>query len=184
MTTIEVVSAMVLGIAALSSAAVVLDRRSKKRKEEVQEYWRRRQREQDEEKERKEKEEQRWKELEAKYGAGREEVAYQVSDSLRTWREWDVEQHPAPGHVGFIGLVMRYTGQDASKEPYTVTEVRFKWVEEVERIEDKENANLFTAGASGAGKSSLARLLLRKFEGRSRIIVFSFKSNDTHLRIG
>ena len=184
MTAVDLALAMTLGGAAISAAAVVADRRSKKRKEAAREHWRRWQREQDEEKERKEKEEQRWKELEAKYGAGREEVAYQVSDSLRTWREWDGEQHPAPGHVGFIGLVKRYTGQDASKEPYTVTEVRFKWVEEVERIEDKENANVFTAGASGAGKSSLARLLLWKFEGRSRIIVFSFKSNDTHLRIG
>ena len=159
MTFLELALAMTVGGAMVSAAAVVVNRRSKKRKEEAQEYWRRRQREQDEEKERKEKEEQRWKELEAKYGAGREEVAYQVSDSLRTWRECDGVQRPAPGHVGFIGLVKRYTGQDASKEPYTVTEVRFKWVEEVERIEDKENANLFTAGASGAGKSSQARLL-------------------------
>ena len=184
MTAIDLALAMALGIAAISSAAVVLDRTSKKRKKEAQEYWRRWQREQDEERDRKEKEEKRWEELEAKYGVGRDEVKYQLGRGFLLWSVWEGEQNPTPGHVGFVGIVRRNTGEKASTEPYNVEEVRFKWVKEVERIEGKENTNVFTAGASGTGKSSLVRLLLRKFEGRSRIIVFSFKANDTHLRIG
>ena len=184
MTTADLVLTMTLGVAAVSGVAVVLDRRSKKRKEEREEYRRQWQRHQNEEGIRKEKEEKRWKELEAKYGADRKEVAYQISRGFTLWNEWEGEQNPAPGHVGFIGIVRRSIGEKANTDPYNVEEVRFKWIKEVERIEDKENANVFTAGASGAGKSSLVRLLLRKFEGRSRIIVFSFKANDTHLRIG
>jgi hypothetical protein len=184
MTIIDLALAMALGIAAVSAVAVVVSRRSKKRKEEAEEYRRRWQREQDEERKRKEEEEKRWKELEAKYGAGRDEVGYQISSRFALWNAREGEQKPTPGHVGFIGTVRRNTGEKASTEPYNVEEIRFKWVKEVERIEEKENANVFTAGASGAGKSSLVRLLLRKFEGRRRIIVFSFKANDTHLRIG
>ena len=184
MTTFDLVLATVLGVIAVSAVAVFVTWRSRKRKQEDEEYRRRWQRRQDEERIRKEKEEERWKELEAKYGTGREEVAYQISSGFSIWKEWEGEQAPASGHVGVVGLVRRYTGQDASKGPYTVTEVRFKWVGEAEQIEGKENANVFTAGASGAGKSSLVRLLLRKFEGKRRIIVFSFKANDTHLRIG
>ena len=172
MTAIDLALAMALGIAAISSAAVVLDRTSKKRKKEAQEYWRRWQREQDEERDRKEKEEKRWEELEAKYGVGRDEVKYQLGRGFLLWSVWEGEQNPTPGHVGFVGIVRRNTGEKASTEPYNVEEVRFKWVKEVERIEGKENTNVFTAGASGTGKSSLVRLLLRKFEGRSRIIVF------------
>jgi hypothetical protein len=184
MTIINLALAMALGIAALLTVAVVVSRRSKKRKEEAEEYRRRWQREQDEERKREEKEEKRWKELEAKYGAGRDEVGYQISSRFTLWNARDGEQKPTPGHVGFIGTVRRNTGEKANTEPYNVDEIRFKWVKEVERIEEKENVNVFTAGASGAGKSSLVRLLLRKFEGRRRIIVFSFKANDTHLRIG
>jgi hypothetical protein len=184
MTIIDLVLAVALGIAAVLAVVVVASRRSKKRKEEAEEYRRRWQREQDEERERKEKEEKRWKELEAKYGVDRDEVKYQLGRSFTLWNGREGEQNPTPGHVGFIGTVRRNTGEKAGAEPYDVQEVRFKWIKEVERIEGKENANVFAAGASGAGKSSLVRLLLRKFEGRRRIVVFSFKANDTHLRIG
>ncbi|MDG6921101.1 MAG: hypothetical protein JRN59_06200 [Nitrososphaerota archaeon] len=184
MTTFDLVVAMALGVAAVSVVMTVDARRSKKRKEADEEYWRRRHREQDEEKKRKEAEEKRWKELEAKYGVGRDEVEYQTSRGLRLWNEWEGEQKPTPGHVGFVGVVRKNTGEKASTEPYRVEEVRFKWIKEVEQIESKENTNVFAAGASGAGKSSLVRLLLRKFEGKRRIVVFSFKAGDTHLRIG
>ena len=184
MTTIDLALAMTLGGAAVSAVAVVASWRSKKRKEEDEEYRWRWQRQQDEERRRKEEEDKRWKELEAKYGAGRDELEYQLDSGFTLWNGWEGEQNPAPGHVGFIGIVRRNTGEKASTEPYRVEEVRFKWIKEVERIEGKENANVFTAGASGAGKSSLVRLLLRKFEGRRRIIIFSFKANDTHLKIG
>ena len=184
MTTLDLVLAMVLGVTAISAIVIVEAEKSKKRQEAYEEYRRRWQREQDEEKKRKEAAEKRWKELEAKYGVGRDEVEYQASRGLLVWNERQGEQKPTPGHVGFVGVVRRNAGEKADTEPYRVEEVRFKWVGEVEQIEGKENANVFTAGASGAGKSSLVRLLLRKFERKRRIVVFSFKAGDTHLRIG
>ncbi len=184
MIAVDFVLAVALGIATVSAAVVVVFWRSKKRKEEEQEYRRRWERNQEEERKRKEEEEKRWKELEAKYGAGRDEIEYQLESGFTIWNGREREQNPTPGHVGFIGLVQRNTSDDARTKPYRVTEIRFKWVKEVERIEGKENANVLTAGASGAGKSSLIRLLLRKFEGNRRIVVFSFKADDTHLRIG
>ena len=158
--------------------------KSKRRREEEQEEQRRWQREQDEEARRAQEQEKRWRELEAKYGVDRDEIGYQSTSGLLYWNPLHhEEQKPTPGHVGIIRLVQRNSGEKSESEPYRNEEFRFKWINEVKRIESKENANVFTSGASGAGKSSLVRLLLRKFEGQQKI-VFSFKANDTHLRIG
>ncbi len=159
--------------------------KSKKRREEEEENRRRWQREDEYWTRKREEEEKRWKELAEKYGVDRDEAEYQFTRGLTLWNPRDSKQQQklTPGHVGIIRLVRRNTGERAAAEPYDVTEVRFKWIDEVRRIESKENANVFTSGASGAGKSSLVRLLLRKFEGQQKV-VFSFKVNDTHLRIG
>ncbi len=158
--------------------------KSKKRREEEQEEQRRWQREQDEEARRAQEQEKRWKGLEAKYGVDRDEIGYQSTSGLLYWNPLHhEEQKPTPGHVGILRLVHRNSGEKSQSEPYRNEEFRFKWINEVKRIEGKENANVFTSGASGAGKSSLVRLLLRKFEGQQKV-VFSFKVNDTHLKIG
>ena len=128
--------------------------------------------------------ERRLQDFAEKHGVSRDEAEYQTSRSFLIWNRREGEQNLTPGRAGFVGVVLRNTGEKASTEPYRVEDFRFKWVKEVAQIEGKENANVFAAGASGAGKSSLVRLLLRKFEGSRRIIVFSFKANDTHLRIG
>ena len=184
MTTLDPFLPMVVGVSAVSAVVVVDAWRSKKRREAAEEHGRERRREQEEWERREEAKEKRWKELAAKHGVSTDEIKYQAEGGLSTWNGRERKQDLTPGRVGVVGLIKRYTGQDASKEPYTVTEVRFKWADEVGQIEGKENANVLTAGASGAGKSSLVRLLLRKFEESYRIVVFSFKANDTHLRIG
>ncbi len=161
--------------------------KSKQRREDEEEEaeaWRRQQEFEEQEMKRVEEREKRWRELQEKYHVGRDEIEYQSTSGLDHWNpRHHEEQKPTPGHVGIIRIVQRNSGEQSQSEPYRNEEFRFKWINEVKRVESKENANVFTSGASGAGKSSLVRLLLREFEGRQKVI-FSFKVNDTHLRIG
>lgn len=159
--------------------------RQRREDEEEEAEARRRQQEfEEQEMKRVEEREKRWRELQEKYHVGREEIEYQSTSGLDYWNpRHHEEQKPSPGHVGIIRLVQRNSGEQSRSEPYHNEEFRFKWINEVKRVETKENANVFTSGASGAGKSSLVRLLLRKFEGKQKVI-FSFKANDTHLGIG
>ncbi|MDG6954661.1 MAG: hypothetical protein JRN33_06755 [Nitrososphaerota archaeon] len=145
MTTFDIVLPVVLGVAAFSAVVVVDAWRSKKRMGAAEEYGRERRREQEEWDRREEAEEKRWEELAAKHGVSTEEIKYQSESGLTIWDGEEQKHDLTPGRVGVVGLVRRYTGQDASKGPYTVTEVRFKWVGEAEQIERKENANVFTA---------------------------------------
>jgi hypothetical protein len=158
--------------------------KSRKRREEEEQARRRWHQEAEERRRKEEAEETRWKELEAKHGVNRDEIQYQSSDGLLYWNpRFHGRQKLTPGHVGAIGLIEVNTGRNKEEEPYREHEVRFKWINEAGYVEGKENGNILTCGASGAGKSSLVRLLLRKMDGQQRII-FSFKANDTHLRIG
>ncbi|MDG6925732.1 MAG: hypothetical protein JRN09_04200 [Nitrososphaerota archaeon] len=159
-------------------------KKKRRQEEEREKALRIRQQELEERRKKEAAEEKRWKELESKYGVDRDEIKYQLGDSL----EWINPRYPksqklTPGHVGAIGLVKINTGKNAAEEPYDQDEVRFKWISEVKYIDGKENGNVFTSGASGAGKSSLERLLLRKMAAQQKVI-FSFKANDTHLGIG
>jgi len=158
--------------------------KSRKRREEEEQARRIRQQEWEERRKKEEAEEKHWKEIEAKYGVDRDEIEYQSSDGMLYWdpRHRGM-QKPTPGHVGAIGLVEMNVRKGAGEQPYREGQVRFKWINEVQYFDRKENGNVFACGASGAGKSSLVRLLLRKMVAQQKVI-FSFKANDTHLKIG